>query len=87
MLLEQLHHQYTYSIHVVVEPCLSQTLKHLLHIHGRYASGFGVVQDFSKDEKRALAIESRTAPPKYGSEAKQQIINGLHARMLAAEQV
>lgn len=48
---------------------------------------FFVLQDFSKDEKRALALESRKGPPKYGSEAKQHIINGLHARMLAAEQV
>ena len=46
-----------------------------------------LLQDFSKDEKRALAIESRKAPPKYGSDAKQQIISGLHARMLATEQV
>lgn len=45
------------------------------------------LQDFSKEEKRVLAIESRKAPPKYGSEAKQQIINGLHARMLACGQV
>lgn len=46
-----------------------------------------LLQDFSKEEKRALAIQSRKAPPKYGSEAKQQIIDGLHARMLASEQV
>ena len=45
------------------------------------------LQDFSKEEKHALAIQSRKAPPKYGSEAKQQIIDGLHARMLASEQV
>ena len=45
------------------------------------------MQDFSKEEKRALAVESRLAPPKYGSEAKQQIINSLHARMLAIGQV
>lgn len=44
------------------------------------------MQDFSKQEKRVLAVESRKAPPKYGSEAKQQIVNHLHARMLAAEQ-
>ena len=44
------------------------------------------VQDFSKQEKHVLAVESRKAPPTYGSEAKQQIINQLHARMLAAEQ-
>lgn len=44
------------------------------------------LQDFSKEEKRNLAVESRKAPPKYGSEAKQQIINNLHARMLAAQQ-
>lgn len=46
-----------------------------------------LLQDFSKQEKRALAIESRKAPPKYGSDPKQQIINDLHARMLAKEQV
>ncbi|KAL3163216.1 Ubiquitin-conjugating enzyme E2 32 [Trebouxia sp. C0010 RCD-2024] len=52
-------------------------------------SGQGAIGslDFSKEEKRVLAIESRKAPPKYGSEAKQQIINGLHARMLACGQV
>ena len=44
------------------------------------------MQDFSQQEKRVLAVESRKAPPKHGSEAKQQIINQLHARMLAAEQ-
>lgn len=44
------------------------------------------LQDFSKEEKRALALESRKGPPKNGSEAKQKIINGLHARMLACEQ-
>ncbi|KAL3131774.1 hypothetical protein ABBQ38_007491 [Trebouxia sp. C0009 RCD-2024] len=51
-------------------------------------SGQGAIGslDFSKEEKRILAIESRKAPPKYGSEAKQQIINGLHARMLAGGQ-
>ncbi len=45
------------------------------------------MQDFTKDEKRALAIESCKAPPKYGSESKQQIVNSLHARMLAASEV
>ena len=45
------------------------------------------MQDFSKEEKRARAAESRKAPPKYGTEAKQQIINSLHARMLAADKV
>ncbi|KAL0041992.1 hypothetical protein WJX77_000137 [Trebouxia sp. C0004] len=51
-------------------------------------SGHGAIGslDFSKQEKRVLAVESRKAPVKYGSEAKQQIINHLHARMLAAEQ-
>ncbi|KAA6429421.1 MAG: ubiquitin-conjugating enzyme E2 32-like [Trebouxia sp. A1-2] len=38
-------------------------------------SGHGAIGslDFSKQEKRVLAVESRKAPPKYGSEAKQQI--------------
>ena len=53
------------------------------HVKLRYCHA----QDFSKDEKRNLALQSRKAPPKYGSEAKQHIINSLHARMLAAQQV
>lgn len=58
-------------------------LRHCEHTSGIWR---WFMQDFSKEEKRVLAVESRKAPPKYGSEAKQQIINRLHARMLAAEQ-
>lgn len=45
------------------------------------------LQDFTKDERRALALQSRKAPPTHGSEAKQSIINSLHMRMLAADKV
>lgn len=45
------------------------------------------VQDFTQDERRALAQQSRRAPPTFGSDAKQSIINDLHMRMLAADKV
>lgn len=50
-------------------------------------SGRGAIGslDFTKDERRALAQQSRRAPPTFGSDAKQSIINDLHMRMLAAD--
>lgn len=38
--------------------------------------------DYTKEERRVLAIKSREAPPKYGSPERQQIINQIHQQML-----
>lgn len=39
--------------------------------------------DFSKDERRALAIKSRDAPPTYGSPDRQKLIDEIHQYMLS----
>jgi hypothetical protein len=38
--------------------------------------------DYTKEERRALAIKSRTNPPKYGSPERQALINRLHETLL-----
>ena len=38
--------------------------------------------DFSKAERRKLAAQSRLAPPKFGSESRQRVIQQLHEAML-----
>ena len=42
-------------------------------------------QDYTPDERRALAAASRVAPPKAGSAPRQEVVDRLHARLLAAE--
>ncbi|KAJ9526554.1 hypothetical protein QJQ45_017678 [Haematococcus lacustris] len=39
--------------------------------------------DYTKEERRALAIKSRTTIPKFGSAERQRITDEMHARMLA----
>ena len=72
---ELMYHRMAVGVSWLVTLCVSQ-----------HTICGAALQDFSKEEKQNLAVESRKAPPKYGSEAKQQIINNLHARMLAAQQ-
>eukprot|EP00878_Enallax_costatus_P014571 GHUV01015242.1.p1 GENE.GHUV01015242.1~~GHUV01015242.1.p1 ORF type:complete len:233 (+),score=129.87 GHUV01015242.1:172-870(+) len=43
-------------------------------------------QDFTKDERKQLAIKSRTEVPKFGSPARQKVINDMHQRMLELQQ-
>ncbi|GJP37986.1 hypothetical protein CLOM_g22429 [Closterium sp. NIES-68] len=38
--------------------------------------------DYTKDERRQLAIKSRLAPPKFGSPGRQQVIDQIHSAML-----
>lgn len=38
--------------------------------------------DYTKEERRALAIKSRSTPPKYGSPERQEVIDRLHAALL-----
>jgi len=38
--------------------------------------------DFTKEERQALALKSRTDPPKFGSPARQTVIDEMHQRML-----
>ena len=40
------------------------------------------LQDFTKEERQALALKSRTDPPKFGSPARQKVIDDMHQRML-----
>ncbi|KAJ9525969.1 hypothetical protein QJQ45_009351 [Haematococcus lacustris] len=40
-------------------------------------------KDYTKEERRALAIKSRTTIPKFGSAERQRITDEMHARMLA----
>ncbi|XP_051152767.1 ubiquitin-conjugating enzyme E2 32 [Andrographis paniculata] len=39
--------------------------------------------DYTKEERRALAIKSREAPPKYGSPERQTLIDEIHEYMLS----
>lgn len=39
--------------------------------------------DFPKEERQALAIKSRGAPPTYGSPERQKLINEIHEYMLS----
>ncbi|GAQ84907.1 ubiquitin-conjugating enzyme [Klebsormidium nitens] len=38
--------------------------------------------DYTKEERRALAIKSRSTPPMYGSPERQEVIDRLHAALL-----
>uniref|UniRef100_A0A383WFP1 UBC core domain-containing protein n=1 Tax=Tetradesmus obliquus TaxID=3088 RepID=A0A383WFP1_TETOB len=42
--------------------------------------------DFTKDERQQLAVKSRTEVPKFGSAARQKVINEMHQRMLTLQQ-
>lgn len=42
-------------------------------------------QDFTKEERAALASKSRGAPPHFGSPERQRVTDEVHAAMLAAE--
>lgn len=44
------------------------------------------LQDFTKDERKQLAVKSRTEVPKFGSAARQKVINDMHQRMLELQQ-
>ncbi|KAI4344792.1 hypothetical protein L6164_011981 [Bauhinia variegata] len=39
--------------------------------------------DYKKEERRALAIESREAPPKFGTPERQRLIDEIHEYMLS----
>ncbi|KAL6968633.1 Ubiquitin-conjugating enzyme E2 32, partial [Sarracenia purpurea var. burkii] len=39
--------------------------------------------DYPKEERRALAIKSREAPPKFGNSERQMLINEIHQYMLS----
>uniref|UniRef100_A0A0D9VT79 UBC core domain-containing protein n=1 Tax=Leersia perrieri TaxID=77586 RepID=A0A0D9VT79_9ORYZ len=39
--------------------------------------------DFKKEDRRALAIKSREAPPKFGSPERQKVIDEIHEQMLS----
>jgi hypothetical protein len=40
------------------------------------------LQDFTKEERQALALKSQSDPPKFGSPARQKVIDEMHQRML-----
>ncbi len=42
-------------------------------------------QDYTKEERQQLAAKSRLAAPKVASQARQRLVDGLHARMLELE--
>lgn len=44
------------------------------------------LQDFTKEERQQLAVKSRTEVPKFGSPARQKVINEMHQRMLELQQ-
>lgn len=44
------------------------------------------LQDFTKDERKQLALKSRTDIPKFGSAARQKVISDMHERMLELQQ-
>ena len=44
-----------------------------------------VVQDFSKDERAALALKARAHAPVFGSPDRQAVTNEVHAKMLLRE--
>ncbi|XP_066391358.1 ubiquitin-conjugating enzyme E2 32-like isoform X2 [Miscanthus floridulus] len=39
--------------------------------------------DYKKEDRRALAIKSREAPPKFGSPERQKLIDEIHEQMLS----
>ncbi|CAL4939074.1 unnamed protein product [Urochloa decumbens] len=39
--------------------------------------------DYKKEDRRALAIKSRAAPPKFGSPERQKLIDEIHEQMLS----
>ena len=42
------------------------------------------VQDYTPDERRDLAKKSQAAPPLFGSEQRQTLMQDLHQRMVDA---
>ena len=44
-----------------------------------------VVQDFSKDERAALAVKARAHAPVFGSPDRQAVTDEVHAEMLQRE--
>lgn len=44
------------------------------------------MQDFTKDERKQLAAKSCTEVPKFGSAARQKVINDMHQLMLELQQ-
>jgi len=43
-------------------------------------------QDFTKEERMQLAVKSRTDIPKFGSAARQKVINDMHTRFMELQQ-
>lgn len=54
-------------------------------ISSRLFSTWTLGQDFSKEERKALALRSRQEPPQFGSAERQQLILDMHQRALAGE--
>lgn len=42
-------------------------------------------QEYTKEERAALAARSRASPPQFGSTERQRVTDEVHADMLAAE--
>jgi hypothetical protein len=46
-----------------------------------------LVQDFTKEERKQLAAKSRTDIPKFGSAARQNVIQEMHARFIELQKL
>ncbi|XP_021815464.1 ubiquitin-conjugating enzyme E2 32-like [Prunus avium] len=54
-----------------------------IHLMPTYPDGELGSLEYNKEERRALAIKSRAATPKYGKFARQQVIEQIHEYMLS----
>lgn len=43
------------------------------------------MQDYTKEERAALAVKSRVQPPAFGGPERQRVTDDIHQAMLAAE--
>ncbi|XP_021832537.1 uncharacterized protein LOC110772415 [Prunus avium] len=57
----------------------------LLHTHPNGALGSVLEVEHNKEVRRALAIKSRAAAPKYGTTERQKLIDEIHEYMLSKE--
>ncbi|CAB4287934.1 unnamed protein product [Prunus armeniaca] len=58
-------------------------LLELIDLMSTYPDGEMGSVEYNKEERRALAIKSRAAPPKYGTCERQKVIDEIHEYMLS----
>ncbi|KAL6279580.1 hypothetical protein ACE6H2_016461 [Prunus campanulata] len=61
------------------------TLLKLIELLPTYPNGALVSIEYDKEERRALAVKSREAAPRYGTAERQKLIDKIHEYMLSKE--